>query len=170
LALPCQFDYHLIQNYLKDQLQQGLLALLMSSHFSSGSELDGRKLRFEQHEHYYDIDYEVTELPAAGKTTPWSLHPPTHLEVSLPKQVMCPGCSVDPALVNGLWFLVIPSQFDTALHQPQASLSILFPVSTHSLETVIQGELYALQLYIQLSEILARDLLAGSTLEVSWTP
>ena len=142
----------------------------MSSHFSSSSELDGRKLRLDQHEQYYDIDYEVTELPTAGKPTPWSLHPPTHLEVPFPKQVMCSDCSADPALVAGLWFLVIPNQFDTALHQPQASLSLLFPVSTHSLETVIQGELYALQLDIQLSETLARDLLAGSALEVSWTP
>lgn len=170
LQLPGQFDFPLLQNYLKGQLQEGLLAILMSNQFSSGSHFDDRKLSLNQHEHYFDIDYETAELPTAGKATQWRLNLPTDLEVSLPKMALCPACSADPVLIEGVWFLVIPRQFDKALKQPQASLSLLFPAATYSLETAVQGELYALQLYTQLSEVLARHLLAGSSLEVSWTP
>ena len=169
LQLPDQFDFPLLQSYLKGQLQEGLLALLMSTRFSSGSKFDGRELSLNEHELYFGIDYETAELPTAGIATQWRLNLPADLEVSVPKMALCPDCSVDPVLIEGVWFLVTPIQFDRALKQPQASVSLLFPVAAYSLEAAIQGELYALQLYTQLSEVLARHLLAGSSLEVSWT-
>jgi len=169
LQLPDQFDFPLLQSYLKGQLQEGLLALLMSTRFSPGSKVDGRELSLNEHEHYFGIDYETAELPTAGIATQWRLNLPADLEVSVPKMALCPDCSVDPVLIEGVWFLVTPIQFDRALKQPQASVSLLFPVAAYSLEAAIQGELYALQLYTQLSEVLARHLLAGSSLEVSWT-
>jgi len=169
LQLPDQFDFPLLQSYLKGQLQEGLLALLMSTRFSPGSKFDGRELSLNEHELYFGIDYETAELPTAGIATQWRLNLPADLEVSVPKMALCPDCSVDPVLIEGVWFLVTPIQFDRALKQPQASVSLLFPVAAYSLEAAIQGELYALQLYTQLSEVLARHLLAGSSLEVSWT-
>lgn len=100
LALPVQFDYPQIREYLKGPMQTGLLGVLMASSFSHDT------MQLDQHEYYYGMDYRVEQLPAQQQVVQWVVNLPEKFDVSQPLLVDCAMCSSTPTQVSGSWHLV----------------------------------------------------------------